>query len=228
MAYFDYGYFSYKKSKKDTVKKKRKNLMKKRTIVNRILANDLDHKFYDGKRINGYGGFNYDERWKVFLKKIIKKYKLNKNSVVLDIGCKKGFFIKDLQDLVPGITVYGIEDHRYPISKSLAIVKKNIKYVSSYYDIKFKKNYFDFVHAHNSIYRYSLRDMIKVIKKISFISKKSHITVPVYENEKERSKFLDWSLLGGIILKEKDWKQMFKFLNYKGDYYFSGAKSYGL
>ena len=71
MAYFDYGYFSYKKSKKDTVKKKRKNLMKKRTIVNRILANDLDNKFYDGERINGYGGFKYDERWKVFLKKII-------------------------------------------------------------------------------------------------------------------------------------------------------------
>ena len=228
MTYFDYGYFSYKKSKKDTVKKKRKNLMKKRTIVNRILANDLDNKFYDGERINGYGGFKYDERWKVFLKKIIHKYKLNKNSVVLDIGCKKGFFIKDLQDLIPGITVYGIEDHRYPISKSLPSVKKNIKYVSSYYDIKFKKNYFDFVHAHNSIYRYSLRDMIKVIKKISFISKKSHITVPVYYNEKERSKFLDWSLLGGIILKEKDWKQMFKFLNYKGDYYLSGAKSYGL
>ena len=25
---------------------------------------------------------------------------MNKDSVVLDIGCKKGFFIKDLQDLV--------------------------------------------------------------------------------------------------------------------------------
>jgi SAM-dependent methyltransferase len=153
---------------------------------------------------------------------------LNKDSLVLDIGCKKGFFIKDLQDLVPGITVYGIEDHKYPITKSLLSVRKNIKYVNSYYDIKFKKNYFDFVHAHNSIYRYSLRDMIKVIKKIIFISKKSHITVPVYYNENERSKFLDWSLLGGVILKEKDWKQMFKFLNYKGDYYLSGAKSYGL
>jgi SAM-dependent methyltransferase len=228
MGYFDYGYFSYKKSKKDTVKKKRKNLMRKRTVVNRILANDLDKKFYDGERINGYGGFKYDERWKVFLKKIIHKYKLNKDSLVLDIGCKKGFFIKDLQDLVPGITVYGIEDHKYPITKSLLSVRKNIKYVNSYYDIKFKKNYFDFVHAHNSIYRYSLRDMIKVIKKIIFISKKSHITVPVYYNENERSKFLDWSLLGGVILKEKDWKQMFKFLNYKGDYYLSGAKSYGL
>ena len=46
--------------------------------------------------------------------------------------------------------------------------------------------------------------------------------------EKERSKFLDWSPLGGAILKESEWKQMFKFLNYKGDYYFSGPKSYGL
>ena len=33
---------------------------------------------------------------------------------------------------------------------------------------------------------------------------------------------------GGVILKEKEWKQMFKFLKYKGDYYFSGPKSYGL
>ena len=64
---------------------------------------------------------------------------MNKDSLVLDIGCKKGFFIKDLQDLVPGITVYGIEDHKYPITKSLLSVRKNIKYVNSYYDIKFKK-----------------------------------------------------------------------------------------
>ena len=134
----------------------------------------------------------------------------------------------DLMDLVPGIKVYGVEDHEYPIKKSLPSVRKKISYVSAYYNVKYKKNYFDFVHAHNSIYRYSMRDLIKIIKKINYISKKSHITIPVYYTEKERSKFLDWSLLGGVILKEKEWKQMFKFLNYKGDYYFSGPKSYGL
>lgn len=230
MSHFDYGYFSHSKNKdkKNLSKNKRKNLMKKRTIINRILANDFDKKFYDGERINGYGGYKYDQRWKIFLKKIIKRYNLTKKSKVLDLGAKKGFFIKDLIDMVPGIKVYGIEDHRYPISKALKSVKNKIRYVPTYYDIEFKRNYFDFVHAHNSIYRYSLRDMIKIIKKISYISKNSHITIPTYYSEKERSKFLDWSLLGGVILKENEWIQMFKFLQYNGDYYFSGPKSYGL
>ena len=230
MPHFDYGYFSHskKKDKNNSLKNKRKNLMKKRTIVNRILANDFDKKFYDGERINGYGGYKYDQRWKIFLKKIIKRYNLTNKSTVLDLGAKKGFFMKDLADMVPGIKVYGIEDHKYPISKALKSVKNKIKYVSAYHHIEYKKNHFDFVHAHNSIYRYSLRDMIKIIKKISHISKNSHITIPTYYNEIERSKFLDWSLLGGVILKEKEWRQMFKFLNYNGDYYFSGPKSYGL
>ena len=230
MPYFDYGYFSHskKRDKKNSLKNKRKNLMKNRTIINRIIANDFDKKFYDGQRINGYGGFKYDQRWKIFLKKIIKRYKLTNKSKVLDLGAKKGFFMKDLMDLVPVIKVYCVEDHMYPINKSLKSVKNKIKYVTAYHNIKYKKNYFDFVHAHNSIYRYSLRDMIMIIKKINYISKNSHITVPVHYNEKERSKFLDWSLLGGVILKENEWRKMFKFINYKGDYYFSGPKSYGL
>ncbi len=70
--------------------------------------------------------------------------------------------------------------------------------------------------------------MIKIIKKINYISINSHITIPTYYTEKERSKFLDWSLLGGVILKENEWIKMFKFIGYKGDYYFSGPKSYGL
>jgi len=230
MGHFDYGYFSFskEKDKKNFPQKKIKTIMKKRTIINRIIACGLDQKFYDGSRMNGYGGFNYDQRWKIFLKKIIKKYKLDKNSKVLDMGSKKGFFVKDLTDLVPGIKVYGIEDHKYPIKKCVPSIQKKLSYVSAYYNVKYKKNHFDFVHAHNSIYRYNLRDLIKVIKKINHISKKSHITFPVYYSEKERKKFNDWSLLGGVILKEKEWKQLFKFIKYKGDFYFSGAKSYGL
>lgn len=230
MPFFDYGYFSHSKKddKRNKVKVRRKNLMKNRTVINRIIANNLDHDFYDGKRINGYGGFKYDARWKNFLPKIIKRYNLNKKSKVLDIGAKKGFFIKDLCEMIPGIKVVGIEDHDYPIKKSLHLVRKKIRFVSSYCQIKFKRNEFDFVHAHNSIYRYSLRDLIRIIKMINIIGKKSHITVPIYYKDDERNKFLNWSLLGGVILKENEWKQMFKYLNYKGDYYFSGPRSYGL
>ena len=230
MPYFDYGYFKHsnKRIKKFNPKIERTKLLYRRDIINRVIANEFDKEFYDGDRVNGYGGFYYDGRWKIFLKKIIKKYKLHKNSKVLDIGCKKGFFIKDLKDMIPGIKVYGIEDHKYPIKNSLKDIKKKIKYIDSFTKINFKKKNFDFVHAHNSIYVYNLRDMIKIIRIINYISKKSHITIPAYINDLERLKFLKWTLTGTTILHEKEWKKLFKYLGYNGDYYFSGAKSFGL
>ena len=224
MPHFDYGYFNTNKKFKNI----RKKLLLTRTITKKVLANNFGYDYYDGDRENGYGGFKYDGRWKKFLIKIIKKYKLNKNSRVLDISAKKGFFMHDLTLLVPGIKVYGVEDHKYPIITSMKSVKGNIKFLKSYCDIDYKKDFFDFVHAHNAIYRYSFKDLIKIIKIISKISKKAHITIPSYSNNLDRVKFLDWSLHGTILFKKKEWRQLFKELGYDGDYYFSGAKSFGL
>ena len=102
-------------------------------------------EYYDGSRLNGYGGFKYDGRWLKLLPKIIKKYKLTNKSKVLDLGCKKGFLLKDLNKLLPGIKTYGIENHSYALKKSVNCKSKLIK--SDYYNIPFKKNYFDFVIA---------------------------------------------------------------------------------
>ena len=88
MGYFDTGYFKGNKP--------RSSIAKKRSIKNKIIAWELNKKYYDGKRINGYGGYRYDGRWKNFLPKIIKKYKLSSKSRVLDLGCKKGFFLTGL------------------------------------------------------------------------------------------------------------------------------------
>ena len=137
MSEFDYGYFQHSKKKPNEKNSNldRKKLLKYRNIRRRIIANEFGHEFYDGDRKNGYGGYKYDGRWQIFLKKIIKRYKLNKNSKVLDIGAKKGFFIYDLQLLIPGIKVYGIEDHKYPIINCQKEIKKNLKFIKSYCDI---------------------------------------------------------------------------------------------
>lgn len=229
MPHFDYGYFSFSRKPKKTFDPvvERKNLLKKRNIINKLLANDMGKEFYDGKRINGYAGFKYDGRWKIFLKKIIKRYDLNNNSKVLDIGAKKGFFMHDLKELLPGIKIYGVEDHYYPISKSMSSVRKNIK-LKRFTDLNYKKNNFDFVHAHNSIYQYNLRDLTNIISIISKIGKRSHITVPIYENDEDRIKFYNWTLTGTVILSAIEWKKLFRHVGYEGDYYFSGPKSFGL
>ena len=40
---------------------------------------------------------------------------ISKKSKVLDLGCKKGFLLKDLNILIPGIKSFGIENHSYPL-----------------------------------------------------------------------------------------------------------------
>ena len=219
MSEFDFGYFQ-----KNLI---RKNLFKKRTLLNKIKAWDLGKEYYDGNRSNGYGGFKYDGRWLKILPRIIKKYRLSNNSKILDLGCKKGFIMKDLKILLPKSKVWGIEDHVYPIKNAEKEIKSKIKF-KKYYEIPFKNKYFDLVIGFSSIYKYNFGDVIKIIKEIQRVSKKSFFTIASYENEKEKKLFEDWTLLGSTILCKKDWKKLFKILNYKGDYYFTTAKSLNL
>ena len=65
MAYFDYGYFSFSQKRIDKFdpKVERKKLVKKRTIINKLLANEMGKEFYDGKIIpdSTNGDFTKDE-----------------------------------------------------------------------------------------------------------------------------------------------------------------------
>ena len=217
--HLDIGYF------KKPVKVRAK-VAKDRTVINKMYAWQLGKEYYDGSRLNGYGGFKYDARWLKLLPKIIKKYKLTSKSKVLDLGCKKGFLLKDLNILLPGIKTYGIENHPYALKKAVNCKSKLIK--SDYYDIPFKNNYFDFVIAFNSLYMQNLGDVIKSLKEIERVSKKSYIVLASGENNEERNKFYKWTLIGTSILLKKEWKTLFKKIGFKGDYYFSSAKSLGV
>ena len=217
--FLDIGYF------KKAVKVRSK-YAKTRTVINKMYAWELGKEYYDGKRIYGYGGFKYDGRWKTMLPRIIKRYKLTKKSKVLDLGCKKSFLLKDLNILIPGIKSYGIENHTYALKKAVKCKSRLI--LSDYYKFPFKNKYFDFVIAFNSLYMQNLGDVIKSLKEIERVSKKSYVVLASGENDEERNKFYRWTLIGTTILLKKEWKTLFKKIKFKGDYYFSSAKSLGV
>ena len=215
----DIGYF-----KKPV--KVRARVAKERTIINKMYAWKLGKEYYDGDRLNGYGGFKYDGRWLKLLPQLIKRYKITNKSKVLDLGCKKGFLLKDLNILLPGIKSYGIENHSYALKKSVKCKSKLIQ--SEYYNIPFKEKYFDFVIAFNSLYMQNLGDVIKSLQEIERVSKNSYVILASAENDEERNKFYRWTLIGTTILLKKEWKTLFKKINFNGDYYFSTAKSLGV
>ena len=217
--HIDIGYF-----KKQL--KVRAKVSKERTVLNKIYAWQLGKDYYDGSRLNGYGGFKYDGRWLKLLPKLIKRYKLTKNSKVLDLGCKKGFLLKDLNILLPGITTYGIENHSYPIKKAVKCKSKLI--LSNYTKLPFKNKSLDFVIAFNSLYMQNLGDVIKSLKEIERVSKNSYVILASGENDEERNRFYKWTLIGTSILLKKEWRILFKRIKFKGDYYFSSSKSLGV
>jgi len=219
MSHFNFGYFNSPTNRK----------LKPATIKKKILAWKKNKAFYDGLREDGYGGFKYDGRWLKILPKIIKRYKLNPSSRVLEIGCKKGFLVHDLKKLVPGISCTGVEDHFYPIKKCKKEVKKFIKY-ANFTKLPFKKNSFDCIVAISSIYTYNFGDLLKIFNEIKRVSKNNKIliTLASYENTKDLEKLLNWTTLSTVILKKKDWLKLFKEMDYKGDYFFTDAKVLGL
>ncbi len=215
----DIGYFKKKI-------KVRGKVAKERTVINKMHAWELGKEYYDGNRLNGYGGFKYDGRWLKLLPKIIKRYKLNNKSKVLDLGCKKGFLLKDLNILLPGVKSYGIENHPYALKHAVNCKSKLI--LSDYTKLPFKNKSLDFVIAFNSLYMQNLGDVIKSLKEIERVSKKSYIVLASGENDEERNKFYKWTLIGTSILLKKEWRQLFKKIKFNGDYYFSSAKSLGV
>ena len=196
-----------------------------RSIENKIIAWGLDKKYYDGERENGYGGYHYDGRWATIMPSIIKKYKLSQDASVLDVGCKKGFFLHDLKQALPGVKLKGVENHPYPIEQAMDSIKESLV-LCPYEKLPFKDNSFDFVMAFASIYMLSFGDVLNSLREIQRVGKgASYVTLGAYRTKEEKELFLEWTLLGTTVLHEEEWLEVFKETGYTGDYFFSSAKS---
>jgi len=157
-----------------------------RTIKHRIIATYRDKDFFDGDRNFGYGGFKYDGRWKRVADKLCDEYKLIDSSSFLQLGCEKGFLLKDLRSKYVNMRIVGLETSNYAISSSMKEIKTNIKFCDNYLKLNYNSDEFDFVMALGVVYNHSLVDAIKCLKEIQRIGKgKSFITLASYEDKNE-------------------------------------------
>jgi hypothetical protein len=197
-----------------------------RNIHHRIIASKRDKDFFDGHRSYGYGGFNYDGRWKKIITNIIKRYKLTNSSKILQINSEKGFFLKDFSILLPGAEIYGCETSEYAYQNTLEEVKEKVIKVDNYLNINFPDSYFDFIICIGSVYTYNISDVIKVLKEIVRLSKgKSFINLASYTSKESYWLMKKWSLLGTTILEKKEWEEVLNYVSYEGDYAFTNSES---
>ena len=81
--------------------------------------------YWDGDRKFGYGGYKYiPGRWEEVAKKLIKRYKLNNKSKILDLGCGKGFLLYEIKKILPRIHIKGIDISNYGLKNSKKEISK--------------------------------------------------------------------------------------------------------
>ena len=182
------------------------------------ISKKYSYDYWDGKRKYGYGGYKYDGRWISKAKKIIKRYKLNSNSKVLDIGCGKGFLVYELSKLLKSKKIYGVDFSNYAIKNSPKEISNNIKKIDARKKIFYKKNEFDLVISINLIHNFSIAEVFSFIKNIKDISKKTYLSTESYRNNKELYNLQCWALTADSFFSHKEWEWILKINNYYRDY----------
>ena len=184
-------------------------------------AKKYGKNYWDGQRKFGYGGYKFIEgRWYDIAKKIIKKFKLNENSKILDLGCGKGFLLYEIKKIIPNCKIVGLDISNYAIKNS----KEEIKSFLFVHDIKkkipFKKNYFNLALSFGCLHNLEINDLEFSISEINRVSKKSYIMVESYRNEAELFNLQCWALTCESFFSKKEWIWLFKKFNYNQHYEF--------
>ena len=193
---------------------------KVKTEKDRKIAREFGKDFFDGDRKNGYGGFNYNPRfWQPVIPAFQKHFGLTGASKVLDIGCAKGFMLHDMAELIPDITVRGIDISKYAIENAPKIIRPHLK-VADAKELPFNNDSFDVVISITTVHNLERDGCIEALSEIERVSRgKSFITVDAYRYEEEKEAMLAWNLTAKTILHVDEWMELFKEAGYTGDYY---------
>jgi SAM-dependent methyltransferase len=191
-----------------------------KTEADRAIARQFGKEFFDGDRRNGYGGFNYFSRfWQPVIPTFQQHFDLSASSSVLDVGCAKGFMLHDLAELIPGITVKGLDVSEYAIANAIDDMKPHVQ-IGDARKLPYADNAFDVVISINSIHNLQRADCAQALREIERVSKgHSYITVDAYRTEEEKIRMYAWNLTAQTIMHVDEWKAFFDEVGYTGDYF---------
>jgi SAM-dependent methyltransferase len=191
-----------------------------KTEEDRHIARKFGEEFFDGERRHGYGGFSYHPRfWQAVVPTFQKTYSLSAQSTLLDVGCAKGFMLYDFRELIPGVSVQGVDVSEYAIAHCKEEVKPFLQ-VADARSLPYADHSFDLIISINTIHNLEKEGVVEALEEIERVGKgKSFITVDAYRTEEERELMFAWNLTAKTILSVDAWKALFDQAGYTGDYY---------
>jgi ubiquinone/menaquinone biosynthesis C-methylase UbiE len=202
----------------------------KRNIEKRATAKTRDHirisrqygrEYFDGAREYGYGGYRYDGRWVPIAEDIVRHFNLHPGDRVLDVGCAKGFLVKDLLKVCPGLEAFGLDISEYALMNCEPEVVGRL-HLGSAVDLPFPDNSFRAVISINTVHNLQRRQLITALREMERLAPgHGYVQVDSYRTPEEREIFTSWVLTAHTHHYPEGWRKLFAEANYRGDYYWT-------
>lgn len=184
------------------------------------IAKRFDREFFDGDRADGYGGYRYDGRWRPVAQQLIRDYRLAVGARVLDVGCGKGFLLRDFRELRRDLDVHGFDISLYAVEHAEDVVRDVVFVHDARTRFPFADDFFDLVISINTLHNLYLHDLVPALREVERVGRRAYVVVESYRNETEKFNLVCWNLTGECFFTPDEWRWVFETAGYTGEYEF--------
>jgi ubiquinone/menaquinone biosynthesis C-methylase UbiE len=137
---------------------------------------------------------------------------------VLDVGCAKGFLVKDLMLACPGLEAFGLDISPYALMHCEADVIGRL-HLGTAERLAFPDRSFDCVLSLNTVHNFQRPRAVKVMQEIQRVSGgRAFVQVDSYHTPEQKEIFESWVLTAEFHDYPQGWISLFKEAGYTGDY----------
>ncbi len=180
----------------------------------------FEYDYWDGDRNICYGGYHYDGRHYPIAQAMVHHYNLTKDSSILDIGCGKGFLLYEFTQVLPGITVVGLDVSDYALHKGKDEIQGSFIRGDAV-SLPYRDESFDLVISITTLHNLFCFQMAEALKEIQRVTKDhAYVVMESYRNEEEKVNLLYWQVTCECFFTPAEWEWWFHQSGYSGDYSF--------
>jgi ubiquinone/menaquinone biosynthesis C-methylase UbiE len=185
------------------------------------ISKQFGEMYFDGPRDYGYGGYKYDGRWVPVARDLIRHFGLKPGQRVLDIGCAKGFLVKDLRDSLPGLEVFGVDISEYALMHCHPDVIGRL-HLGNVEKLPFPSGSFDCVICLDTVHNLPRQRAKTALAEIQRLSGgRAFVRVDSYRTPEQKAVFESWVLTAEFHDYPDRWVALFDEAGYTGDYYWT-------
>lgn len=185
------------------------------------ISREYGEAYFDGPREYGYGGYRYDGRWIPIAEDMVRHFDLKPGDRILDVGCAKGFLVKDLMKVCPGLEAFGIDISRYALMTCEPEAVGRL-HLGSAVELPFPDGGFQAAVSLNTLHNFDRADCVRALRELQRVSNgRAFVQVDSYRTPEQKAIFEDWVLTAKFYDYPDGWTKVFDEAGYTGDHYWT-------